>query len=170
MEKSLVPALVLVHLDDPQCTSCFQHHEADSDPIGDDFSQDDVGLQPQHEDEGEQDEDAADDVDDCVVGLLVGHCLACEVVPQQLCEGQHGEDDAFAGERVSGQWVGGVFVGEEGDGDEEVDEHEEGVVVVEGEERHSHDRGDGQVLPELVLQPIALLLILPRVHLNYKPI
>lgn len=170
MERSLIATLVLIHLDDPQRTGRLQHHKANPNPVGNDFCQDDVGLQSEHEDEGEQHEHAADDVDDCVVGLPVGYCLAREVVPEELSEGEHGEDDAFAGECVAREWVGGVLVGEERDGDEEVDEHEEGVVVVECEEGHCHDRGDGEVLPELVLQPIGLLLVLPRVHLNYKPI
>lgn len=92
------------------------------------------------------------------------------MVPQKLGEGKHGKDDAFTSKRVSWQRIGGVLVCEEGDGDEEVDKHEECIVVVECKERHSHHRGNGKVLPELFLLPIDLLLIHPRVHLNYKPI
>lgn len=92
------------------------------------------------------------------------------MIPQKLGEGKHGKDDAFASKRVSWQRVRCVLVGEERDGDEEVNEHEERIVVIECEERHSHNCGNGKVLPKLFLLPIDLLLILPRVHLNYKPI
>jgi hypothetical protein len=39
-------------------------------------------------------------------------------------------------------FVHGIFVGEESDGDEEIDKHEESVVVVECQEGHCHQSGN----------------------------
>jgi len=59
-----------------------------------------------------------------------------------LSEAQHRQDHSLAGKGIVGKGIDGVFVSEECDGDEEIHEHEETVVVVEGQEGHCYQSGN----------------------------
>ena len=91
--------------------------------------------------------------------MLLPHCTLSQVVTKQLGQSQHGQDDALAGHSIAWKRVDRVLVGQQGNRNDHIDNHEEAIIMIECKEGNGHDGGRRQILPKLI--HLLLLLKMP---------